>query len=317
MTNESNSERWKLAIVIPTRNRPSKVSECLSALAKQESKGVSIIIVASGTDIEHSVSQFRNCLDITYLFTEKRGQITQRNIGIKLALASGVDYVGFLDDDIIFEGDGLREIQRFITDRRDQAEINFGLGFNIIKEETNSAYGWKDRVKQLLGLVGGRPGSITSAGFTTGFSNLSENILCDWLGGGYTIWSRRILEEFPQKAITTSYAVGEDLRHSYPIGKRYPLYACARIRVVNSEVESQDLRLIRSRHKADTVARLFFCDQHPEFSRLLSISAMLIFSIAGLAFGGKRPWVKLIAFGEGIAWYFQRKKRGIQVLEID
>jgi len=44
---------------------------------------------------------------------------------------------------------------------------------------------------------------------------------------------------------------------------------------------------------------------------------MLIFSIAGLAFGGKRPWVKLIAFGEGIAWYFQRKNKGIKVLEID
>ena len=86
---------------------------------------------------------------------------------------------------------------------------------------------------------------------------------------------------------------------------------------MHSEVESRDLTLIRRRHKADTVARLFFCDQHPEFSGLLCISAMLIFSIADLAFGGKKSWVKLIAFGEGIAWYFQRKKTGTQVLEID
>jgi glycosyltransferase involved in cell wall biosynthesis len=317
LNNESKRGVWQLAMVIPTRNRPSKVAECLSALAKQDPKGVSIIIVASGTDIEHIVSQYRNCLDIIYLFTEKRGQITQRNIGIKLALGSGVDYVGFLDDDVIIETDGLNEIERFITDRRDQGEIDFGLGFNIIKEETDSAYGWKERVKQLLGVVGGRPGSITKAGFTTGFSNLSENILSDWLGGGYTIWSRKILEEFPQKALTTSYAAGEDLRHSYPIGKRYPLYACARIRVVDSQVESRDLTLIRSRHKTDTVARLFFCDQHPEFSGLLCISTMLIFSIAGLAFGGKKSWVKLIAFGEGVAWYFKRKNKGAQVLEID
>ena len=304
-------------MVIPTRNRPSKVAECLSALAKQDPKGVPIIIVASGTDIEHIVSQYRNCLDITYLFTEKRGQITQRNIGIKLALDSGVDYVGFLDDDVIIEADGFNEIERFITDRRDQGEIDFGLGFNIIKEETDSVFGWKKWIKQLLGVVGSRPGSIAKAGFNVDFINLSENILTDWLGGGYTIWSRKILEEFPQKALTTSYAGGEDLRHSYPIGKRYPLYACARIRVVISEVESRDLALIRRRHKADTVSRLFFCDQHPEFSGLLCISIMLIFSIAGLAFGGKKSWVKLIAFGEGVAWYFQRKKTGTQVLEMD
>ena len=304
MGNSLMNVPWRLAVVIPTRDRLTKLGECLDALSKQKSRSFTVFVIASGTDCEDVISKYRQRLDIAYLFTQKRGQITQRNIGIKLALDSGADYVGFLDDDIIFEEDG-------------QGEINFGLGFNIIKEETNSAYGWKDRVKQLLGLVGGRPGSITTAGFTTGFSNLSENIRCDWLGGGYTIWSRRILEEFPQKAITTSYAVGEDLRHSYPIGKHYPLYACARIRVVHSEVESQDLRLIRSRHKADTVARLFFCDQYPEFSRSLSISTMFIFSIAGLAFGGKRSWVKLIAFGEGIVWYFQRKKKGIQVLEID
>ena len=170
-------------MVIPTRNRPSKVAECLSALAKQDSKGVPIIIVASGADIEHIVSQYRNCLDITYLFTEKRGQITQRNIGIKLALGSGVDYVGFLDDDVIMEADGFNEIERFITDSRDQGETDFGLGFNIISEETDSVYGWKAWIKQFLGVVGSRPGSITKAGFNTEFSNLSENIQSDWLGG--------------------------------------------------------------------------------------------------------------------------------------
>ena len=182
-------------MVIPTRNQPSKVAECLSALAKQDSKGVSIIIVASGTDIEHIVSQYRNCLDITYLFTEKRGQITQRNIGIKLALDSGVDYVGFLDAEVIIEADGFNEIERFITDRRDQGEIDFGLGFNIIKEETDSAYGWKARIKQFLGVVGSRPGSITKAGFNTEFSNLLENIQSDWLSVGCTIWCLNGLEQ--------------------------------------------------------------------------------------------------------------------------
>ena len=317
MNNESKIGRWQLAMVIPTRNRSSKVAECLSALAKQDPKGVPIIIVASGTDIEHIVSQYRNCLDIAYVFTEKRGQITQRNIGIKIALDSGADYVGFLDDDIILEAEGLNEIERFINDRLDQGETDFGLGFNIIGEKIDLAYGWKARIKQLLGVSGSRQGSITKAGFNTQFSNLSENIQSDWLGGGYTIWSRKILEEFSQKALTTSYAGGEDLRYSYPIGKRYPLYACAGIRVVHNEVELQDLALIRKRHKADAVSRFFFCDQHPEFSRFLCISVMLIYSIADLAFGGKKSWVKLIAFGEGVAWYFQRKKTGTKVLEID
>jgi glycosyltransferase involved in cell wall biosynthesis len=315
--NSLMAEPWRLAVVIPTRDRLTKLGECLDALSKQKSQSFTVFVIASGTDAEGVISKYKQCLDITYLFTKKRGQITQRNIGIKLALGSGVDYVGFLDDDVIIEADGFNEIERFITDRRDQGEIDFGLGFNVIEEETDSAYGWKDRIKQVLEVVGSQPGSITKAGFTEGFSNLSENIQTGWLTGGATIWSRNILKEFPQKSLVTSHAGGEDLRYSYPIGKRYPLYACARIKIVHNEVESRDLALIRSRHKADTVARLFFCDQHPEFSGLLCIGVMLIFSIADLVFGGKKSWVKLIAFGEGVAWYFQRKKRGAQVLEID
>ena len=317
MNNKPKKGRWQLAVVIPTRNRPNKVSECLSALAKQGFKRVPIIIVASGMDIEHILAQFSNYLDITYVFTEKRGQITQRNIGIKLALGSGVDYVGFLDDDVIIEADGLNQIERFINDRLDQGETDFGLGFNIIREEAGLTNGWKARIKRVLGVVGSRQGSITKAGFNTEFSNLSENIQSDWLTGGCTIWSSNILKKFPQKSLGTSHAGGEDLRYSYPIGKRYPLYACAGIRVRLNEVELRDLSLIQRRHKADTVARLFFCDQHPEFSRLRCISAMLIFSIADLFFGGKKSWIKLMAFGEGVTWYFQRKKTGTQVLEID
>jgi len=234
-----------------------------------------------------------------------------------MALDSGADYVGFLDDDIIIEAGGFNEIERFINDRLDQGEIDFGLGFNIVSKKTSSRDDWKGVIKRMLGAAGKRPGSITKSGFNIEFNNLSEIIQSDWLGGGYTIWSRKILEEFPQEALTTSYAGGEDLRYSYPIGKRYPLYACAGIRVVHSEVESRDLALIRKRHKADTVARLFFCDQHPEFSRLLCITVMFIYSIADLAFGGKKAWVKLISVGEGVTWYFQRKKTGTKVLEID
>jgi glycosyltransferase involved in cell wall biosynthesis len=60
-----------------------------------------------------------------------------------------------------------------------------------------------------------------------------------------------------QKPMTTSYTGGEDLRHRRPIGKRYPLYACARIKVMHNGVESRDLALIRRRHKANAVSRLF------------------------------------------------------------
>jgi hypothetical protein len=60
-----------------------------------------------------------------------------------------------------------------------------------------------------------------------------------------------------QKPMTTSYVGDEDLRHSCHIGKYYPLFACSRIKVARNEVEPRDLILIRRRHEADTVSRLF------------------------------------------------------------
>ena len=53
------------------------------------------------------------------------------------------------------------------------------------------------------------------------------------------MWRREILDEFPQPEVETRWAAGEDLRFSYPIGRKYPLWACADARMGNVTITDQ------------------------------------------------------------------------------
>jgi len=312
-----NGSMWGLAFVIPTRNRPIILAHCLRALAGQSEKRFTVVVVASGSDVSDVINEFNETLELVYEFSLERGQIAQRNLGICRALEMGADYIGFLDDDIELSPSGFAYLSKKINLLREKGMTDFGLGFNLLEEQQQRS-SFRKMIRRSLGFSD-KPGAVSKVGINADFKNLRADIRTQWLGGGYTVWSRKILITFPNNKVTTSYAGGEDLRYSYPIGKIYPLLACAgvRAREIKSADEIDEYHRLFIRHKSDVVARLYFCDQHIEFNTMLSAVSMIIFSAIDLLFGGKKASIKFRACIAGTFWYARKRRKGSAVLEID
>ena len=67
-----------IAIIIPTKDRPQKICNLLESIALQKTIPRRIIIVASGQNIEDTVSSFSNKLPVEYYHTDLYGQLIQR-----------------------------------------------------------------------------------------------------------------------------------------------------------------------------------------------------------------------------------------------
>ncbi len=91
----------KYSIVVPVFNRPQEVDELLGSLCKQSFKNFEVILVEDGSSnrCDHIVDQYRNTLQIEYLFKQNSGPGPSRNAGFEIA--KGNYFVVFDSDCII------------------------------------------------------------------------------------------------------------------------------------------------------------------------------------------------------------------------
>ena len=303
-----------LGLIIPTRNNPRKLAKTLTALAAQDQPGLRVVVIGSGDDQSGLISQFRSTLDLDYLHSEEGGQVHQRNLGIGLLLGEKFRYIGFWDDDVIAQKDCISAIRAFIEAQNLTGAIDFALGLNIEDEDSFAEIPFR-RMQRLLRRIGTRPGEVTVTGMITPIANVSSDITTQWVGGGYTIWSANILKKYPQEPMRTRHAAGEDLIYSYPLGKIYPLFVCAQAKVIHDDSGIEDPAVIRFRMERSTIAHLYFCDQHKEFSSILYLCFGLIFQIALLAVPKRNAWRKLVGFLSGVKRYYSNLGKGPAVLD--
>jgi glycosyltransferase involved in cell wall biosynthesis len=251
-----------VAFIIPTKDRPGKLSNLLDSLAGQTLPCGRVIIVDGGESIQAIAAAYADRLSIEHYECKPPGQIRQRNAGIS-KLNSSTQLVGFLDDDLVLEPDALEKM--LCLWNRVEPETA-GIGFNL----TNAPpLPWPSLLSFAL-MNSSTPGRVLSSGFACRIFNPPCNIRTQWLGGGYTLWRRQILLEFPQDALKTHWAIGEDLRFSYPIGKKYPLYVCAGAKVRHEHVYDQApaSTVYRYRGRKETLGLFYFVETNPELSRL-------------------------------------------------
>lgn len=220
-----------LAVVVPTKDRPFQVRKLLTSLAAQSIRPGLVVVVDYGGNAERVIAEFKEGLDVSCIQSPAAGQIYQRNIGIK-AVCSNFRLVGFLDDDLVLEPDAL---ERMIEFWNKAADNTAGVGFNII----NCPPFRFSPVLGLLFLSSPTPGKVLKSGYNASIQHLAEDVRTEWLGGGYTVWSAEILRKFRQDELRTRWAIGEDLRFSYPIGKEFPLFVCSRAKVRHEHVYDQ------------------------------------------------------------------------------
>ena len=250
-----------LAWLIPTKDRPTLLQSLLESLAAQTIPCGRVVVVATGTRVEDVVASFASRLPVSYFHSELPGQIRQRNLGLS-QLDATTPLVGFLDDDLLLEPDALERMVEFWN--KVEAETA-GVGFNIVNAPPENASG----LQRLI--VGTRDsGRITASGYNTRIDGIARDIRTQWLGGGYTVWRRDILEQYRQPELRTRWAIGEDIRFSYPVGKHHPLYVCAaaKVRLVPTFDQVAPDAVHRFRGHKGALAAFYFASLHPELSRV-------------------------------------------------
>lgn len=254
-----------IAIVIPTRDRPAVISELLRSLANQSVRFGRIIIVDSGECLDSIIAEYSAVLPIEY-YRSPPGQIRQRKHGLSL-LNQSTPLVATIDDDLVFEPNAFVEL---LTVWNSLGRDVGGVGFNHRKATPNriSLLGWA------FCMSSKEPGKVKRSGYNTSIAQVSKNIQTSWLGGGYSVWKLSVLREFEQEEISTRWAVGEDVRLSYSISKRYKLYVAHRAgfeEVVPPVSKSEAWQTAVYRGYKGAAAYYYLVKKNPELSRLLCV----------------------------------------------
>lgn len=282
-----------LAFIIPTKDRPQKIANLLASFVEQKVTCGRLIVIDGGQCIQNVIAEFFGILPVEYFTCQPPGQIRQRNMGIGL-LTARTKLVGFLDDDIVLEP---QAIKKMLACWNAADPRTAGIGFNIVNVPRHH----HSLLKGLMLASSSTPGRILPSGVNVPFQNIEANIHSQFLGGGYTVWRREILEEYPQETLNTRWAWGEDIRYSYPIGKKYPLFVCAAARVRHEHVYDQappdDVHRYQGRKGA--IALFYFVLSHPELSRVAALWMLLASAGANLTVGAVTCNSALWQYGRG------------------
>lgn len=109
------------SVVVPTLNRPAKITSCLEALAAQDHPSFEVIVVDDGStdDTPETLAALRERLSglrLVLLRNDRQiGANPSRNRGI---LAARGRWAAFLDDDCIADPDWLSELERGFTSEK-------------------------------------------------------------------------------------------------------------------------------------------------------------------------------------------------------
>ena len=203
----------------------------LDSICSQAVRPSSIIVVDYGGNSELVAQNFAKKLPLTYVSSPVGGQIYQRNLGISLVKSSH-RLIGFLDDDLVLEADALGQMIDFWNE---SLLDKGGVGFNIIN---CPPFRFSPFLRPVF-LSSPEPGNVLISGYNTSIQHIPTSTRVQWLGGGYTVWSSSILSDNSQEELKTRWAIGEDLRFSYPIGLSFPLYINASAKVRHEHVYDQ------------------------------------------------------------------------------
>lgn len=220
---ETNMPR--LSFILPTRNRPEDVRVLLGNLAEQSVRPDQIIIVDSSDKPQQELTTEFPHLKVSYhRFEGEPSAATQRNAGLEY-VASDVDLIGFVDDDIVFEKDALEKMLLFWKQAADEV---CGAAFNL--DEKEKATG--NRLKHSgfvhwLGLYHPDAGEVAPSGWHTRLGQARENTNVAWLISGAVLWRKDVLLTHRFDPFFQGYSYLEDLDFSYSLSRKCRLVVVA------------------------------------------------------------------------------------------
>lgn len=262
----------KLALVVPTKDRPDDLRKLLSSLVSQTRQPDQLIIVdGSNPDIQHVIAEFpRLAVDYVRVYPPSLSQ--QRNAGMQ-RLAADIALAGYLDDDIVLEAQAVEEMLRFWSTAT--ADIG-GAAFNI----TNAARPNWVRLKTLLLVDAPHPGKMLASGFPSTIGVQPADLDTDWLYGGATVWRRDIVNRYAYDEWFIGMGFMEDVDYSFSVRREYRLKVVsgARLAHYSHPVKPERETLLG---KWQIINRMYFVRKHR--GRGLSVIAAWMASV-GITF---------------------------------
>lgn len=218
------------AFIIPTRNRSKDIGALLMNIQSQSIQPNHIIVVDSSDVSKPELAQEFPDLPIEYhAFREAPSAAAQRNAGLAFVDAD-VDLVGFVDDDILFEKDAMKNMLAFWN----QAPKSIcGAAFNLIEDvpDRQGVKGLKgSALVNWLGLYGDRPGAVAPSGWHGRIGQLNEDTQVEWLSTSAVLWQREVLAAYRFDPFFQGYSYLEDLDFSYGLSRKCGLMVVASAR---------------------------------------------------------------------------------------
>lgn len=197
----------------------------LTSLEQQSVLPTSLVIVDGGTYDLHPLLEKHQRFPIKYV-REKSSITEARNRGIS-ELDLAIEFIGFLDDDLVFEPGALEAMMRFWKSARGCIG---GAGFNIVNHplrRPGNVLKWPFLLDCKL------EGQILPSGYNTTYCPIKATQQVSWLYGGATMWRREVLSTFKFDEWYEGYGLMEDIDFSYNVSKKFELYVVSNAAVLH------------------------------------------------------------------------------------
>ena len=228
-------KRLNLSIVIPTRNRPKMLNKTLRYLSLNKFFFKEIIIVDSSDKIQKAqVNLLKNYNKFNIKIYDSKPSISlQRNIGLKF-VSKKIKYVMFLDDDLNFKKNALKNMFYFVQKKKNIT----GFGFNLIIKDINNFTEFlkKNKFMKLLRIYDYRDGVVTQSGWQTKAINLKKNKFVEWIPTQAVIYKRDKIKKLKFDKAYGIYSYLEDLDFSYSLMKKSNLIICSNAKYSSNNI---------------------------------------------------------------------------------
>ena len=264
-----------IAILIATRNNPSKVDRLLDSLVFSSNHITQLIVVSSGENISAIVNKFTGIFNLKYLHSEVSGQIFQKMIGIEL-IESNIQWVIFLDDDVIMHKNTL---DIFVNNYLKNSNfINVcGFGFKVQNLKSRMSNSKLIPFLKLVGLYSDKKGSVLTSGHVQEYQNSLVDTKTHWLNGA-SAWKVEMLANYNSSFPNIDYAAYEDVIFSYGLSKKNDLLFASKAMLVNQNSEDYTPLTVQ-RFRAGAYMRYLFVSTNKELSRFRFLVAQIIRTI--------------------------------------
>lgn len=254
------------AIVVATFNRPAYLDELLKSIRNSNLLPNQIVICSSGEDI-FEIIQRNMDLAITHIYSKIANQSLQKKLAIS-NLKKDLDWVVFLDDDVLVKKNSFENIFNFIDSIPTEFKLrSLGIGFNIPNlSKIVNINKFKRMIARFFYLDSNKFGKVLKSGHANSYLRSKIAIQSEWLNG-ISIWKREVVDSYGNYLLLSKYSAYEDVIFSYNMSKTGFLWYCPTAQVVFQEDAITDYSNFDTQY-ISMIWKYYFVCSNKELSKL-------------------------------------------------